>query len=94
MMKIIINKLFIKKRLQNYQYSQKIIERAERCDYNALVITVDHCEIGNKECDIHSEFSLSNDIHAENMIDDDNNDFDKIFRRSPINVALSNYCFE
>ena len=56
---------------QNRQYSQKLIERAERCGYKALVLTVDHCVLGNRECDVHNNFTLPDGIQAENLIDDD-----------------------
>jgi isopentenyl diphosphate isomerase/L-lactate dehydrogenase-like FMN-dependent dehydrogenase len=75
--------------LQNRQYSQKLIERAERCGYKALVITVDSCEIGNRECDVHNDFALPAGIQVENLIDDDTNDFVKSFRRAPTDAALS-----
>ncbi|CAF4388173.1 unnamed protein product [Rotaria sp. Silwood2] len=33
---------------KNRQYTQRLIEHAERCSYKALVVIVDHCEIGNR----------------------------------------------
>ncbi|CAF1088163.1 unnamed protein product [Rotaria sordida] len=56
----------------NRQYSQNLIKRAEKCGYKALVITVDTCELGNRELDIHNNFSLPDGIRAENLIDDNN----------------------
>ncbi|CAF1068727.1 unnamed protein product [Rotaria sordida] len=56
----------------NRQYSQNLIKRAEKCGYKALVITVDACELGNRELDIHNNFSLPDGIRAENLIDDNN----------------------
>ena len=74
--------------LKNRQQTQRLIERAEKCGYKALVVTVDHCIMGNRECDIHNDFSLPDGIQAENLIDD-NNDFGKNYRRSSIDEALS-----
>jgi isopentenyl diphosphate isomerase/L-lactate dehydrogenase-like FMN-dependent dehydrogenase len=75
--------------LQNRQYSQRLIERAEKCGYKALVITVDHCELGNRECDVHNNFSLPVGIQAENLIDDDSSDFAKTYRNTAIDASLS-----
>jgi 4-hydroxymandelate oxidase len=61
--------------LQNRQYTQRLIERAESCGYKALVITVDYCTMGNRECDIHNKFSLLDGIQAENLIGDDTIDY-------------------
>ncbi|CAF3636927.1 unnamed protein product [Rotaria socialis] len=61
---------------KNRQLTQQLIERAERCGYKAVVITVDLCVLGNRECDIHNDFALPDGIRAENLIDDtDDNAF-------------------
>ncbi|CAF4099647.1 unnamed protein product [Rotaria sp. Silwood2] len=52
--------------------TQQLIQRAERCGYKAIVITVDMCVLGNRECDVHNNFALPNGIRAENLIDDTN----------------------
>ncbi len=54
---------------RNRQISQKLIERAEKCGYKALVVTVDTCEVGNRECDIRNDFSLPDGIRAKNLTD-------------------------
>ena len=60
---------------KNRQHSQRLVERAERSGYKALVLTVDTCETGNRECDIRNSFALPDDIQAENLIGNDaNND--------------------
>ena len=74
--------------IKNRQHSQKLIERAERCGYKALVITVDACELGNRECDVHNDFSLPDGIQAENLIDD-NKDVATTYRNIPIDSSLS-----
>ncbi|CAF4391737.1 unnamed protein product [Rotaria sp. Silwood2] len=74
---------------KNRQYTQRLIEHAERCGYKALVVTVDHCEMGNRECDIHNQFSLPDGIQAENLIDDKSNDFALTYRQPPIDASLS-----
>jgi isopentenyl diphosphate isomerase/L-lactate dehydrogenase-like FMN-dependent dehydrogenase len=43
--------------VQNRQYTQRLIERAERCGYKAIVLTVDLCVVGNRECDDSSDFA-------------------------------------
>ena len=63
--------------VKNRQFSQRMIERAEKCGYKALVLTVDACIVGNRECDIHNKFSLPDGIHAENLMDNDTNDLDE-----------------
>jgi isopentenyl diphosphate isomerase/L-lactate dehydrogenase-like FMN-dependent dehydrogenase len=75
--------------LQNRQYTQRLIERAESCGYKALVITVDHCTMGNRECDIHNKFSLPDGIQAENLIGDDASDFANSHRRRPVDQTFS-----
>jgi 4-hydroxymandelate oxidase len=75
--------------LKNRQYSQKLIERAERCGYKALVFTVDLCVVGNRECDARNNFTLPDGIQAENMIDDETNDFAKTYRTPSYDPALS-----
>ncbi|CAF4015643.1 unnamed protein product [Rotaria sp. Silwood2] len=73
---------------KNRQFSKKLLERAERCGYTALVLTVDVCEIGNRECDIHNHFSLPDGIHAENIRDEDNT-IAKTYRQLQIDPSLS-----
>ncbi|CAF3014963.1 unnamed protein product [Rotaria sp. Silwood2] len=73
---------------KNRQDTQRLIEHAERCGYKALVVTVDHCEVGNRECDIHNQFSLPYGIQVENIIDDKCNDFAKAYCRAPIDASL------
>lgn len=73
----------------NRPYTQKLIERAQRCGYKALVLTVDHCVLGNRECYVHSNFSLPDGIRAENMIDDETSDFATTYRLPSIDPALS-----
>ncbi|UJR32541.1 hypothetical protein I4U23_020003 [Adineta vaga] len=78
--------------LKNRTSTQRLIQRAEQCNYKALIITVDHCEQGNRECYIHNNFTLPNGIQAENLMDDDsdNNEFGKTYRSDiPIDPALS-----
>jgi isopentenyl diphosphate isomerase/L-lactate dehydrogenase-like FMN-dependent dehydrogenase len=53
---------------KNRQFSQRLIERAERCSYKALVLTVDTCEIGNRECDVHNNFALADGTQGANYI--------------------------
>jgi isopentenyl diphosphate isomerase/L-lactate dehydrogenase-like FMN-dependent dehydrogenase len=53
---------------KNRQFSQRLIERAERCSYKALVLTVDTCEIGNRECDVHNNFALADGTQSANYI--------------------------
>ncbi|CAF1022876.1 unnamed protein product [Adineta steineri] len=74
---------------QNRQFTQKLIEQAERCGYKALVLTVDSCAAGNRESTIHSNFSLPDGIQAANLIDVDNNEFGKKFRELPRDSSLS-----
>jgi isopentenyl diphosphate isomerase/L-lactate dehydrogenase-like FMN-dependent dehydrogenase len=71
------------------QYLQWLIERAEKCGFKALVITVDRSELGNKESDVRNKFSFPNGIRAENLIDDDSSDVAKNSRRPPVDAALS-----
>ncbi|CAF1211238.1 unnamed protein product [Rotaria sordida] len=58
----------------NRQRTQQLIQRAERSGYKAIVITVDVCILGNRECDIHNNMALPDGIRAENLIDDTNDD--------------------
>ncbi len=74
---------------KNRSYAQRLIERAERCGYKAIVLTVDMCVMGNRECDIHNNFALPNDMQAANLIDYDDSDFPKGARRPPTDPALS-----
>ncbi|CAF0974386.1 unnamed protein product [Adineta steineri] len=74
---------------QSRQFTQRLIEQAERCGYKALVLTVDSCAAGNRESTIHSNFSLPDGIQAANLIDVDNNEFDKKFRELPRDSSLS-----
>jgi 4-hydroxymandelate oxidase len=73
----------------NRQYAQKLIERAERCGYKALVLTVDLCELGNRECDVRNNFTLPDGIRAENLIDDHDSDFARTYSNTPIDASLS-----
>ncbi|CAF1342266.1 unnamed protein product [Rotaria sp. Silwood1] len=73
---------------KNRNFSKNLIERAERCGYKALVLTVDTCAIGNRECDIHNNFSLPDGIRAENFIDE-NNIIAKTYRQLQIDPSLS-----
>ncbi len=75
--------------VQNRQYTQRLIERAERCGYKAIVLTVDLCVVGNRECDVRNNFSLPNGIQAENLIDDDSSDFAKTYRTPSYDAAVS-----
>ena len=52
------------------QFTHKLIKRAEKSDYKALVITVDSCQIGNRESSVHNKFSLPDGIRTENLIDE------------------------
>ena len=40
-------------------FSKGLIERAERCGYKALVLTVDACIVGNRECDVHNNLFIA-----------------------------------
>jgi isopentenyl diphosphate isomerase/L-lactate dehydrogenase-like FMN-dependent dehydrogenase len=76
----------------NRQNSQRLIERAERSGYKALVLTVDHCELGNREYNVHNNFTLPDGIQAANLIDNDDNDnsdFAKTYRNAPIDASLA-----
>ena len=74
----------------NRQYTQRLIERAEKAGYQALVLTADRPEIGNRECDVHNNFTLPDGIRAENLIDDDDSDhLAEIYHQQPIDAALS-----
>jgi isopentenyl diphosphate isomerase/L-lactate dehydrogenase-like FMN-dependent dehydrogenase len=73
----------------NRSYTQKLIERAEKSGYKALVLTVDHCVLGNRECDIHNKFTLPDGIRVENLIDDDSKDFATISPQASIDASLS-----
>ncbi|CAF4554948.1 unnamed protein product, partial [Didymodactylos carnosus] len=59
--------------LENREYTKNLIQRAEKCGYKALVITVDACVIGNRECDHHNNFQLPNGISYGNFLSDENN---------------------
>jgi isopentenyl diphosphate isomerase/L-lactate dehydrogenase-like FMN-dependent dehydrogenase len=74
---------------KNRQHSQRLIERAERCGFKALVITVDTSTVGNRECDVHNNFLLPDGIRAENLIDEDSNNLAETFRLSFYDPALS-----
>jgi len=75
--------------LKNRDYSRKLIERAEKAGYRALVLTVDHCELGNREMDVHNNFTLPDDIQPANLIDESTiDDFGKSYRRTMIDPAL------
>ncbi len=75
---------------KNRQFSQRLVERAERSGYKALILTADTCETGNRECDIRNNFALPDDIQAVNLIGyDDNNDSAKNFRRATLDPSLS-----
>ena len=75
---------------KNRQHSQRLVERAERSGYKALVLTADTCETGNRECDIRNNFALPDDIQAENLIGyDANNDSAKNLRRATIDPGVS-----
>jgi isopentenyl diphosphate isomerase/L-lactate dehydrogenase-like FMN-dependent dehydrogenase len=66
------------------------MERAEKCGYKALVITVDSCGEANRECNVRNNFSLPDGVRAENLIDDDdNNDSAKPYLQMPIDTSLS-----
>jgi 4-hydroxymandelate oxidase len=75
--------------LKNRQHSQRLIERAEKCGYKALMLTVDLCVVGNRECDARNKFSLPDGIQAENLIDDDTSDFAKNYRTPSYDAAIS-----
>ncbi|UJR18055.1 hypothetical protein I4U23_004955 [Adineta vaga] len=76
--------------LKNRPYTKRLIERAQNSGYKALVLTVDLCVVGNRECDDRNQFSLPNGIQAENMIDDDEtSDFAKNYRAPSEDDALS-----
>ena len=51
---------------QNRLFSQRLVERAERSGYKALVLTVDSPEIGNRECDIRNNFALTEGAQSAN----------------------------
>ncbi|CAF2776815.1 unnamed protein product [Rotaria sp. Silwood2] len=49
---------------KNRLYTQRLIQHAEGCGYKAVVVNVDHCKVGNRECDVHNKFSLPKGIQA------------------------------
>jgi isopentenyl diphosphate isomerase/L-lactate dehydrogenase-like FMN-dependent dehydrogenase len=73
----------------NRQYSQRLIKRAERCGYKALILTVDACAVGNRECNIHNNFTLPDGIAAVNLVDDDDDSDFAITYGVPIDASLS-----
>ena len=75
--------------LKDRQYAHKLIQRVVSSGYKALVITVDHCTMGNRECDIYNNFKLPDDIQAINLYDDDTNDGTKNYRNRPVDEAFS-----
>ncbi|CAF1440660.1 unnamed protein product [Adineta ricciae] len=75
--------------LKSRPCTKKLIQRAEKSGYKALVLTVDLCVVGNRECDVRNQFSLPNGIQAENMIDDETNDFAKDYNVPSEDEALS-----
>ncbi|UJR11252.1 hypothetical protein I4U23_015434 [Adineta vaga] len=70
------------------QITQKLIERAERSGYKALVLTVDTCVIGNRESSVHNKFSLPDGIRAENLIDEQDESTKK-YQELPRDTSLS-----
>jgi (S)-2-hydroxy-acid oxidase len=73
---------------KNRQYSQMLIQRAEKCGYKALVITVDAPQIGNRECDIRNQFSVPDGIQAESLIDNNYNS-EKNYSKAPYDSSFS-----
>lgn len=73
---------------KNRKLTQKLIERAEKSGYTAIVLTVDTCVIGNRECDIRNKFLLPDGIRAENLVDDAD-DSEKDYRKLAFDPALS-----
>ena len=73
---------------KNRQYSQNLIRLVEKHDFKALVITVDTCKIGNRECDIRNNFSLPDGIQSENLLNDSNNST-KNYRETQFDPSLS-----
>ncbi|CAF1523795.1 unnamed protein product [Adineta ricciae] len=74
--------------LKDRQYTQKLIKRAEKNGYSAILLTVDTSVPGNRECDVHNNFTLPDGIRAENLIDKDNNYVSKSYH-IPFDPSLS-----
>lgn len=53
------------------EINQRLIERAERAGYRALVVTVDTPIIGRRETDIRTGFSQRRGVRAVNLLDDE-----------------------
>lgn len=74
---------------KNRSCTQKLIERAEKCGYKALVLTVDLCEVGNRECDVRNNFTTPDGIRAENLTDDETTESAAVARRGTEDPSLS-----
>lgn len=52
------------------QVTTKLVRRAERAGYLAIVLTVDTPRLGRREADIHNKFSLPSHLTMANFVDD------------------------
>jgi isopentenyl diphosphate isomerase/L-lactate dehydrogenase-like FMN-dependent dehydrogenase len=49
--------------------SYQLLERAEKCGYEALLITVDTAVVGNREYNMHNGFSIPFNYRPKSMVD-------------------------
>lgn len=55
--------------LKDRQFTQQLVNRAEKAGFRALVLTVDACRFGNREADHRNGFRLPENMQLENLYD-------------------------
>ncbi|GJQ08280.1 hypothetical protein GpartN1_g71.t1 [Galdieria partita] len=56
------------------EVTKKLVERAEKAGYCAIVVTVDTPKLGRREADVHNKFELPQHLTFANFIDSANED--------------------
>ncbi|CAF2333212.1 unnamed protein product [Rotaria sp. Silwood2] len=57
--------------LKDREFTKRLVHRAEKAGFRALVVTVDACHFGNREADHRNGFRLPENMQLENLYDGD-----------------------
>ncbi|CAF0774627.1 unnamed protein product [Rotaria sp. Silwood1] len=57
--------------LKDRNFTERLVHRAEKAGFRALVVTVDACRFGNREADHRNGFRLPENMQLENLYDGD-----------------------
>ncbi|CAF0843223.1 unnamed protein product [Rotaria sordida] len=57
--------------VKDREFTKRLVHRAEKAGFRALVLTVDACRFGNREADHRNGFRLPENMQLENLYDGD-----------------------